>query len=84
MVTEVHEEKFVLSNLPLAVYRELEVHLLQVSGVEVGLIPQTSKDFDYAQSQVSGLWIRWKSDVEAESWDQVKQILGYYQERYAR
>ncbi|MBD2136975.1 hypothetical protein H6F32_05095 [Anabaena sp. FACHB-1237] len=76
------EERFALTNLPLAVYRELEVHLLQVSGVEVGLIPQTSSDFDYTQSQVSGLWIRWKSDVDTESRDRVKQILAYYQNRY--
>jgi hypothetical protein len=33
--------------LPLAVYREVAVHLRQVEGVHTGLIPQQSQRFDY-------------------------------------
>jgi hypothetical protein len=75
-------EKIAFANLPLAVYRELEAHLRQVSGLDVGLIPQTSSQFDYTQSQVSGLWMEWKLDADQESRERVQQILTYYQNRY--
>ena len=51
------QEKIEFPGLPLAVYREIAAHIRQVLGVEVGLIPQTSSEFDYNQSQISGLWI---------------------------
>ncbi len=68
-------------HLPLAVYREVAAHLRQVDGVESGLLPQRSQQFDYLQSQVGGLWIRFTTrDVLLER--RVEQILAYYGDRY--
>ncbi|MEO0491438.1 MAG: hypothetical protein AAFZ49_18085, partial [Cyanobacteria bacterium J06659_2] len=68
--------------LPLAVYREVAAHLRQLDGVETGLLPQTSQEFDYLQSQVGGLWVRYP-EVGAEAYQQqVEAILKYYGERY--
>lgn len=66
-------------NLPLAVYREVAAHLRQVQGVEVGLIPQTSQQFDYNTSQVSALWIQYCDPSDSVSRERVNQILSYYQ-----
>lgn len=68
--------------LPLAVYREVAAHLRQVKGVEAGLLPQTSQQFDYNQSQVGGLWIQYGDTFEEASRERVNQILAYYQKRY--
>ena len=68
--------------LPLAVYREIAAHLRQVQGVEAGLIPQTSQQFDYNQSQVGGLWIQYADASDAVARERVNQILAYYQNRY--
>lgn len=70
------------SGLPLAVYREVAAHLRQVRGVEVGLIPQTSRQFDYQESQTAGLWIQYAIAANLASRERVKQILAYYQNRY--
>lgn len=69
-------------NLPLAVYREIAAHLCQVDGVETGLYPQKTQQFDYNQSQVGGLWILYASTADLESRELVDQILAYYQNRY--
>lgn len=76
------QEQITFAGLPLAVYREVAAHLRQVVGVEVGLIPQTSVEFDYNQSQVSGLWVSWTPTADAESRERFKQIVAYYQNRY--
>ena len=68
--------------LPLAVYRAVAAHLRQVDGVETGLLPQLSTTFDYYQSQVGGLWIRYPADTAAVCQPQVEQILAYYGERF--
>lgn len=68
--------------LPLAVYREVAAHLRQVQGVEVNIIPQTSQQFDYNQSQVGGLSIRYTDASDVVSRERVNQILAYYQNRY--
>lgn len=68
--------------LPLAVYREVAAHLQQVQGVEVNIIPQTSQQFDYNQSQVGGLSIRYTDASDVVSRERVNQILAYYQNRY--
>jgi hypothetical protein len=68
--------------LPLAVYREIAAHLRQVQGVEAGLCPQTSQQFDYNQSQVGGLWIQYADASDAVDRERVNQILAYYQNRY--
>ncbi|MEI6443170.1 MAG: hypothetical protein WCO29_08600 [Nostocales cyanobacterium ELA583] len=71
-------EQIEFAGLPLAVYREIAAHLRQVEGLEVGLIPQTSLEFDYNQSQISGLWISWTPTAGAESREMFKQIVAYY------
>lgn len=68
--------------LPLAVYREVAAHLRQVSGVEAGLLAQRSQQFDYYQSQIGGVWIRYTASADATSQRRVEQILAYYGDRY--
>ncbi|MEH2118360.1 hypothetical protein [Nostoc sp.] len=75
------KEKIEFPGLPLAVYREIAAHLRQVEGVEVDLIPQSSQQFDYNQSQIGGLSISWTANSGLESRQQVNQILAYYQNR---
>lgn len=70
--------------LPLAVYRELAAHLRQVEGVETGLTPQQSQQFDYNQSQVGNLWIEYSEAADEAARQRVEQILQYYRERYGR
>ncbi len=70
------------TELPLAVYREVAAHLRQVKGVEAGLIPQTSQQFDYNESQVGGLWIQYADASDLQGRERVNQILAYYQNRY--
>lgn len=68
--------------LPLAVYREIAAHLRQVDGVEAGLLPQTSQEFDYLQSQVGGLWITYGLEVDNTAHQRVEKILAYYGDRF--
>ncbi|BAY62711.1 hypothetical protein NIES22_27860 [Calothrix brevissima NIES-22] len=77
------KEKIEFAGLPLAVYREIAAHLRQVEGLEVGLIPQSSLQFDYYQSQIEGLWISWKSSPTTQNVQLVQQILAYYRNRYS-
>jgi hypothetical protein len=76
------KEKIEFLGLPLAVYQEIAAHLRQVKGVEVSLIPQSSPQFDYNQSQISRLEISWMPNSNSESRQRVKEILAYYQNRY--
>ena len=69
-------------HLPLAVYREVAAHLRQIEGVTTGLLPQTSKTFDYLQSQVGGIWIRYSADAAEVCEVQIETILTYYGDRY--
>ncbi|MDJ0796216.1 MAG: hypothetical protein QNJ51_05160 [Calothrix sp. MO_167.B12] len=71
-------EKIEFANLPLAIYREIAAHLRQLEGVKVELIPQSSPEFDYKQSQISELWV----DYDPDRAQQVKQIIAYYRDRY--
>lgn len=68
--------------LPLMVYEEIATHLRQLEGVETGLCPARSEQFDYNQSQVGGLWIQYDKTTSAASRERVAQILAYYQNRY--
>lgn len=68
--------------LPLAVYREVAAHLRQVEGVETGLIPQQSQQFDYNDSQVGGLWIQYPEGFDFVDRQRVDRILAYYGDRY--
>ncbi|MEH1817240.1 MAG: hypothetical protein V7K26_13870 [Nostoc sp.] len=76
------KEKVEFAGLPLAVYREIAAHLRQVEGVEVDLIPQSSQQFDYNQSQIDGLSLLWTPNSSLENRQLVNQILAYYQNRY--
>ncbi|WP_375473628.1 hypothetical protein [uncultured Nostoc sp.] len=76
------KEKVEFAGLPLAVYREIAAHLRQVEGVEVDLIPQSSQQFDYNQSQIAGLSLWWTANSSLENRQRVNQILAYYQNRY--
>lgn len=71
-------------HLPLAVYREVAAHLRQIDGVNTGLLPQTATEFDYLQSQVGGVWIRYSADAADQCQAQVEAILTYYGDRYGQ
>lgn len=68
--------------LPLAVYREVAAHLRQVEGIEADLLPQSSQQFDYRESQVGGLWLRYTAIANATSQQRVEQILRHYADRF--
>jgi hypothetical protein len=70
------------AEMPLSVYREVAAHLLQVSGVEVELLPQTASQFDYGLSQIGGLRINRKNLASAEDEARVLEILDYYRHRF--
>ncbi len=74
------QKKLTCSGLPLAVYREIKAHLQQVDGVDVDLLEQTTQEFDYLQSQVGGLWLKYLPDDDRE--DKVQSILNYYESKY--
>lgn len=80
--TDTSPQQICCPRLPLAVYREVKAHLRQVEGVEVELLPQTSSSFDYLQSQVGGIDIRYTSAATERSIERVGQILAYYGDRY--
>ncbi len=74
--------------LPLAIYREIAVHLRQVEGVNTQLNPPSSSsashsaEFDYLQSQVGSLSIQYHEDVDPNIRQRVDRILAYYSDRY--
>ena len=68
--------------LPLAVYREVVAHLRQVDGVEAGLVPQSSQEFDYALSQIGSMWIEYDGELDSTARDRIDRILAYYGDRY--
>ena len=70
--------------LPLAVYREVAAHLRQIEQVETGLLPQNAQEFDYLQSQVGGVWIRYPEAAADRCQPQVEAILAYYGDRYGQ
>lgn len=74
--------QFHIPGLPLAVYREIEAHIRQVKGVNAGLTPQTSPDFDYLQSQVAHLWLELNTDIDPVELKRLQQILDYYRQLY--
>jgi len=76
------KEKIEFAGLPLAVYREIAAHLRQVEGVDVSLIPQSSPQFDYYQSQIDSICLCWKENANSESRQRVEQILTYYKNHY--
>ncbi|KST68016.1 hypothetical protein [Mastigocoleus testarum] len=77
------KEKIEFPDLPLAVYREVAAHLRQVDGVKIDLIPQTSTEFDYNQSQIAGLWLEHDENLDPQSRLLVDKILAYYRNRHS-
>jgi hypothetical protein len=77
------QQRLTFPKLPLAVYREVASHLRQVKGVNVDLIPQTSLEFDYLQSQVGGIVIEYETDISPDEEEKIKQILAYYGDKYS-
>jgi len=75
-------EKVARARVPLAVYRELAAHLQQVRGVAVEILPQASQEFDYLQSQVGGLLLRYPAGLEASETQNLEAILASYARRY--
>lgn len=79
---EQRQEKIIYLSLPLAVYRELAAHLEQIEGIKTELIPQTSEQFDYYQSQIGGLLIYFDPNLNSSFTQQIEKILNYYALRY--
>lgn len=77
-----------IPRLPLAVYREVAAHLQAIDGVRTGLLPQTSCEFDYLQSQVGGLWIEIEAlpgesgAIDAPRQRLIEDILSHYGDRF--
>ena len=77
-------EKLVLKGLPLAVYREVAAHLRQVSGVSVDLETQRSPEFDYHQSQIGVMIIRYPDSLTDTDQQKITAILDFYSNRYGQ
>ncbi|AFZ46530.1 hypothetical protein Cyast_0552 [Cyanobacterium stanieri PCC 7202] len=76
------QRKIKCDRLPLAIYREVAAHIRQIEGIDVSLLEQTSKDFDYRQSQVGGLLIEYDGDLPTKATEQLESILAYYASKY--
>lgn len=76
------QRKIKCDRLPLAIYREVAAHIRQIQGIDVSLLEQTSKDFDYLQSQVGGLFIEYDGDLPTKETEQLESILAYYASKY--
>ena len=73
-----------IPSLPLAVYREIAAHLRQLDGIEVEILPQSSSEFSYFQSQVEGLKLSYASPLSSEEKQYCQDILEYYEQQYGR
>lgn len=82
--TEISEknEFIIYFQLPLAVYREISAHLQQIEGIRVDLVAHSSREFDYNQSQIGGLAIRYDSDLDVIYHSRIRSILDYYAQKY--
>ena len=78
----VGQYKISCPTLPLAIYREIAAHLQQVPGVAVDLLPQTSQQFDYNQSQIGCLSVKCDEATTPQERQRLNQILAFYQNRY--
>lgn len=79
--TTKYETRF--PSLSLALYREIAAHLSQVEGVKIKLLPTSSPEFNYNDSQVERLQIQYFPTANLESSKkQVEEILQYYQTIY--
>lgn len=78
------QEKIQIPSLPLAVYREIAAHLRQIDGVEVEVIPQSSSEFSYFQSQVEGLQLTYSPTLSSGEKQYCQEILNYYEQQYGQ
>ena len=78
------KETIAYPQLPLAVYREVSAHLQQVEGVKTVLIPQSSAQFDYAQSQIEAIQIEYPVDLSSQEKQYLESILEYYAQKYGK
>lgn len=78
------KETIAYSQLPLAVYREVSAHLQQIEGVKTFLIPQSSSQFDYTQSQIEAIQIEYPVDLSSQEKEYLEAILEYYGQKYGK
>lgn len=78
------KETIAYPQLPLAVYREISAHLQQVESVKTVLIPQSSTQFDYAQSQIEAVKIEYPVDLSSQEKQYLEAILEYYSQKYGK
>jgi hypothetical protein len=64
--------------LPLAVYRELAAHLNQVEAIDTELVWSNRQKFDYADSQIDSIWIKFAAPLSDRSYALVESILNHY------
>jgi len=66
--------------LPLAMYRELAVHLAQVKGLSTKLQPQNQTSFSYEASQIAGIELIYdhELDYELSTHTLIRAILDHY------
>ena len=81
--TQSKKEKITSNYIPLAIYREIAAHLRQIKGVEVNFIDQTSPNFDYTYSQLSGLEISYPNDLNEYEKKFLDSILNYYSKNWS-
>ncbi|MEM1425839.1 MAG: hypothetical protein AAGF75_04725 [Cyanobacteria bacterium P01_H01_bin.130] len=65
-----------LERLPLAVYREIVAQLQLLEILTITLLPQTSTEFDYLQSQVGGIQLCVNTDRHNPMDQSARQNLG--------
>lgn len=80
--TALEPQRITCPTLSLAMYREVVTHLRQVSGVQADVIPQTSQQFAYEQSQIAGLWYAFGDAADDTSRQHVEMILKHYGDRF--
>ncbi|MEL4895890.1 hypothetical protein [Crocosphaera sp. Alani8] len=76
------QEKITYPCLPLAIYRELAAHLRQIQGVTTELVSQQSQQFDYNQSQIDHINIRYPLTLSLSEKQRLEEILDYYAQTY--
>lgn len=76
------KEKITANYIPLAIYREIAAHLQQIQGVEINFIAQTSPNFDYNLSQISGFELSYPTDLSNYEKQCLNKILNYYAQKW--
>ncbi len=65
-------------DLPLAIGRELAAHLEQVRGAVVQLCWRQTTTFNYADSQIDGVWVDIPPECAAGDLERIQAILDRY------